>query len=108
MVLSWGLSYSIPPGPVAFEIIKRGLRGRISHSIPIGIGGALADYTYANLVFFGVLKVIKDNLNVQLITYLLGANLLLIISILGMKHVFINKISPLPLDLKQEINNAIS
>jgi threonine/homoserine/homoserine lactone efflux protein len=76
-----GFTVSLPPGPVAFEIIKRGLGRGFIPAFPLGIGAALADLTYSTLVFCGMIKLINSNPLIKSLIYLIGGILLLLLGV---------------------------
>jgi len=80
----FGFTVSIPPGPVAFEVIKRGLGRGFLVAFPVGCGAAFADLLYASLIFFGGMSLFKNNMQLQSIIYLLGSILLITLGIVGM------------------------
>lgn len=82
-----GFTISLPPGPVAFEVIKRGLSRGFIPAFPLGIGAALADLFYASLVYFGAMKLLDKNPNFRLGIYLIGGLLLIAIAIRGFWHI---------------------
>jgi threonine/homoserine/homoserine lactone efflux protein len=81
--IALGLTVSLPPGPVAFETIKRGIGRGFWNAFPLAIGAALADLTYASLVYLGALKLINNNPQVQIGIYLIGGVLLIAVGITG-------------------------
>lgn len=96
IVLGFGIS--LPPGPVAFEVIKRGLGRGFGPAFPVGLGAALADLVYASAVYFGAIHIITDHPRVQSGIFLLGSILLVIIGVMGffnlkrgVKHVIITE-----------------
>jgi threonine/homoserine/homoserine lactone efflux protein len=82
-----GFTISLPPGPVAFEVIKRGLSRGFLPAFPLGIGAALADLFYASLVYFGAMKLLDKNPNFRTGIYLIGALLLIGVAIRGFWHI---------------------
>lgn len=82
-----GFTISLPPGPVAFEVIKRGLSRGFLPAFPLGIGAALADLFYASLVYFGAMKLLDKNPNFRNGIYLVGALLLIGVAIRGFWHI---------------------
>ncbi len=78
-----GFTISIPPGPVAFEILKRGLGRGFWPAFPLGLGAAIADLFYLSLIYFGAMSLITDNPRVQSAIFLLGAILLIVLGIMG-------------------------
>lgn len=82
-----GFTVSLPPGPVAFEVIKRGLSRGFLPAFPLGIGAAFADLFYASLVYFGAMKLLDQNPNFRTGIYLVGALLLIGVAIRGFWHV---------------------
>ena len=82
-----GFTISLPPGPVAFEVIKRGLSRGFLPAFPLGIGAALADLFYASLVYFGAMKLLDENPNFRSGIYLVGALLLIGVAIRGFWHI---------------------
>ena len=93
-----GFTISFPPGPVAFEVIKRGLGRGFWPAFPVGLGASLADLVYASAVFFGAISIITDHPRVQSGIFLLGALLLILIGVMGLiqqkkglKHVVITE-----------------
>jgi len=89
--IALGFTVSLPPGPVAFEIIKRGIGRGFLPAFPLAIGAALADLTYASLVYLGALKLINNNPQVQMGIYLIGGSLLIVLGIIGIVQTHNNK-----------------
>jgi len=82
-----GFTISLPPGPVAFEVIKRGLSRGFVPAFPLGIGAAFADLFYASLVYFGAMKLLDQNPHFRTGIYLVGALLLIGVAIRGFWHI---------------------
>ncbi len=78
-----GFTVSLPPGPVAFEILKRGLGRGFLVAFPLGIGAALADLTYASLVYFGMVRLINNNPIIKVMIFLVGGLLLIFLAVMG-------------------------
>ena len=91
-----GFTISLPPGPVAFEVIKRGLSRGFVPAFPLGIGAAFADLFYASLVYFGAMKLLDQNPNFRAGIYLIGALLLIGVAIRGFWHIR-KGIHPMPI-----------
>ena len=48
------ISFSAPPGPVAMETIRRGLRGGFSPALNVQLGSIIGDFMWFMLALIGV------------------------------------------------------
>ncbi len=81
------ISFSAPPGPVAMETIRRGLRGGFGPALRVQLGSIIGDVTWCSLALLG-LAPLAQILWVRAVLSVAGVGLLLTLGALGIRDAF--------------------
>ena len=81
------ISFSAPPGPVAMETIRRGLRGGFSPALNVQLGSIIGDFMWFMIALIGLgqlaqIAVIRGGLAIA------GVGLLLYLGVCGIRDAF--------------------
>lgn len=71
----FGISFAAAVGPVAVEVIKRGIVTGFWSAFLVGLGASLADATYLTLIYLGLGSIFTISV-VKIVVWILGAIML--------------------------------
>lgn len=78
-----GITHAVPPGPITFEVIRRGIVENFIASIKVNAGAVLADGIFFVLIMIGLLQLINSK-NGRIAVWIIGCLLLFFLSLRGM------------------------
>ncbi len=81
------ISFSAPPGPVAMETIRRGLRGGFAPALNVQLGSMIGDFMWFMLAMIGVGQLAQIGM-VRVVLAIAGVGLLLYLGICGIRDAF--------------------
>jgi len=81
------ISFSAPPGPVALETIRRGLRGGFGPALRVQLGSIIGDVTWCSLALLG-LSPLAQIPWVRVVLSVAGVGVLLTLGALGIRDAF--------------------
>ncbi len=81
------ISFSAPPGPVAMETIRRGLRGGFGPALQVQLGSIIGDVTWCSLALLGLAPLAQIP-GVRAVLSVAGVGLLLYLGALGIRDAF--------------------
>ncbi len=81
------ISFSAPPGPVALETIRRGLRGGFGPALRVQLGSIIGDVTWCSLALLG-LSPLAQIPWVRAVLSVAGVGVLLTLGALGIRDAF--------------------
>lgn len=87
------ISFSAPPGPVAMETIRRGLRGGFGPALRVQLGSIIGDVMWCSLALLG-LAPLAQIAWVRAVLAVAGVGLLLTLGALGIRDAFRAPIVP--------------
>lgn len=87
-----GLTHAIPPGPITFEVVRRGVTGGLWQALQVDIGAVAADAVFFILISFGLLQVINDS-SVKIAIWIGGCALLCFLGFRGIYNTIKKKAS---------------
>jgi threonine/homoserine/homoserine lactone efflux protein len=87
-----GLTHAIPPGPITFEVLRRGVTGGFQSALQVDVGAVAADAVFFILISFGLLQVINDPA-VKIAIWIGGCVLLCFLGLRGIYNIIKKKAS---------------
>lgn len=81
-----GLTHAVPPGPITFEVLRRGVTGGFAEALKVDVGAVAADAVFFFIIAIGLAQVINDN-RAKIIIWLVGCALLLFLGVRGIYNV---------------------
>ncbi|MCD1293655.1 lysine transporter LysE [Methanocella sp. CWC-04] len=85
-----GLTHAVPPGPITFEVLRRGVIEGFFSSLKANMGAVAADAIYFTLIVIGIVQLI-NNPTGKLFMWVSGCALLLFLGIRGIYRVLAGK-----------------
>ncbi len=77
-----GLTHAVPPGPITFEVLRRGITKGFRSAIQIDIGAVAADAVFFIVIAFGLAQII-NNMTVKILIWIGGCILLCFLGLRG-------------------------
>ncbi len=77
-----GLTHAMPPGPITFEVLRRGMTKGFWSAIQIDIGAVAADAVFFVVIAFGLEQII-NNMTVKIAIWIGGCALLCFLGLRG-------------------------
>ncbi|CAJ38068.1 LysE family translocator [Methanocella arvoryzae] len=77
-----GATHAVPPGPITFEVLKRGITEGFLSAIKVDAGAVLADIIFFILIMLGLLQIL-NNPAWRIVVWISGCILLLFLGIRG-------------------------
>ncbi len=77
-----GLTHAIPPGPITFEVIKRGVSEGLLSALRVDIGAVAADAVFFILIAIGLSQLLESRTG-RIIMWLSGCALLVFLGLRG-------------------------
>jgi threonine/homoserine/homoserine lactone efflux protein len=87
-----GLTHAIPPGPITFEVLRRGVTSGFQSALQVNVGAVAADAVFFILISFGLLQVISDPA-VRIAIWIGGCALLCFLGLRGLYNTIKKKAS---------------
>lgn len=81
-----GLTHAIPPGPITFEVLRRGVVEGAGSALKVDIGAVLADVIFFILITAGLYQFI-DHPTARIVMWLAGCTLLTYLGLRGIYRV---------------------
>jgi L-lysine exporter family protein LysE/ArgO len=78
-----GLTHAIPPGPITFEVLRRGITSGFRPALQINIGAIAADVVFFVVIAFGLAQVVNNG-TIKLVICIGGCALLCFLGLRGM------------------------
>lgn len=85
-----GLTHAVPPGPITFEVLKRGVLSGYVEAFKVNAGAVAADAIYFILIMIGLVQLI-NNPTGKLIMWISGCLLLVFLGLRGSYKVLAGK-----------------
>jgi threonine/homoserine/homoserine lactone efflux protein len=82
-----GATHAIPPGPITFEVLKRGITEGFVSALKVDAGAVIADGIFFVLIMVGLLQVL-NNPSWKILVWLSGCGFLLFLGIRGILRAF--------------------
>lgn len=79
-----GLTHAIPPGPITFEVFKRGVSEGFFSALKVDVGAVLADAVFFTLIALGLSQVLNHPVG-KVIMWLAGC---LLLTFLGLRGIY--------------------
>jgi threonine/homoserine/homoserine lactone efflux protein len=77
-----GLTHAIPPGPITFEVIKRGVSEGLLSALKVDLGAVAADAIFFVLIVIGLSQVLGSRAG-RIVMWLCGCALLVFLGLRG-------------------------
>jgi threonine/homoserine/homoserine lactone efflux protein len=77
-----GLTHAVPPGPITFEVLRRGAAEGLVSALKVDAGAVVADAVFFILIVVGLTQVINNSWG-RLVLWLGGSGLLMFLGIRG-------------------------
>jgi threonine/homoserine/homoserine lactone efflux protein len=87
-----GLTHAMPPGPITFEVLKRGVSEGFSSALKVDAGAVAADAVFFALIAIGLSQVISHPAG-RLAMWICGCALLAFLGLRGIYRIASNKSS---------------
>ncbi|WP_424356851.1 LysE family translocator [Methanocella sp. MCL-LM] len=84
-----GATHAVPPGPITFEVLRRGITEGFVSALKVDAGAVLADSVFFVLIMLGLLQIL-NNPAAKIIVWICGCALLLFLGIRGIVKAFKN------------------
>ncbi len=88
-----GMTHAVPPGPVTFEVLRRGAAQGLAPALLVDAGAVAADAVFFVLIVFGLSQVIASP-NARLALWLCGSALLMFLGLRGVYKALAEKRKP--------------
>ena len=85
-----GLTHAIPPGPITFEVLRRGITKGFLPALQIDIGAIAADAVFFVVIAFGLAQLVNNTM-VRIAIWIAGCALLCFLGLRGMYGALLNK-----------------
>ncbi len=85
-----GLTHAMPPGPITFEVLKRGVSEGFSSAFMVDVGAVAADAVFFALIVIGLSQVLSHPVG-RLAMWLCGCALLTFLGLRGIYRVAVKK-----------------
>lgn len=85
-----GLTHAIPPGPITFEVLRRGITKGFLSALRIDIGAVAADAVFFVIIAFGLAQVI-NNPAIKILIWIGGCALLCFLGLRGIYSIVSKK-----------------
>jgi threonine/homoserine/homoserine lactone efflux protein len=85
-----GITHAIPPGPITFEVIKRGVSEGILSALKVDVGAVAADAVFFVLLVVGLSQILGQPAG-KLVMWLCGCALLTFLGLRGIYRIAVKK-----------------
>ena len=85
-----GLTHAMPPGPITFEVLKRGVSEGLASALKVDAGAVAADAVFFTLIVVGLSQVLSHPAG-RLAMWLCGCALLTLLGLRGIYRVIVKK-----------------
>lgn len=82
-----GATHAVPPGPITFEVLKRGITEGLLSALKVDAGAVIADGVFFVLIMVGLLQILNKP-TWKIVVWLCGCGLLLFLGIRGILRAF--------------------
>jgi len=84
-----GATHAVPPGPITFEVLRRGITEGFLSALKVDAGAVIADSIFFVLIMLGLLQILNSPFW-KIVVWLCGCGLLLLLGVRGILKAFTN------------------